>query len=84
MKSALALHLLQISLIYINTLMIQRVLSERQWWVQMQTGDLWALENSSEKFKRMAKCHRLEITTKAISASKKYIGSVVGADGTEI
>jgi len=41
--AALALHLLQISLVYINTLMIQRVLSEPEWWAQMQTEDLRAL-----------------------------------------
>ena len=39
----MALHLLQISLVYINTLMIQRVLSEPQWWAQMQTEDLRVL-----------------------------------------
>ncbi|MEO0887656.1 MAG: Tn3 family transposase [Cyanobacteria bacterium J06634_6] len=41
--AALALHLLQISLVYINTLMIQRVLSEPEWWALMQTEDLRAL-----------------------------------------
>lgn len=41
--SALALHLLQISLVYVNTLMIQRVLSEPEWMAQMQSEDLRAL-----------------------------------------
>jgi len=41
--SALALHLLQISLVYVNTLMIQRVLSEPEWMTQMQSEDLRAL-----------------------------------------
>jgi TnpA family transposase len=41
--SALALHLLQISLVYINTLMIQRVLSESEWMRQMQSEDFRAL-----------------------------------------
>jgi TnpA family transposase len=41
--SALALHLLQISMVYINTLMIQRVLSEPEWMAQMQPEDLRAL-----------------------------------------
>lgn len=41
--SALALHLLQISLVYVNTLMIQRVLSEPKWRAQMQPEDLRAL-----------------------------------------
>ncbi|UJB73025.1 Tn3 family transposase (plasmid) [Acaryochloris sp. 'Moss Beach'] len=41
--SALALHLLQISLVYINTLMIQNVLSEPQWMKKMQGEDLRAL-----------------------------------------
>ena len=41
--AALALHLLQISLVYINTLMIQRVLSEPAWMTQMQLEDLRAL-----------------------------------------
>lgn len=41
--SALALHLLQISMVYINTLMIQRVLSEPEWMTQMQPEDLRAL-----------------------------------------
>jgi Tn3 transposase DDE domain len=41
--SALALHLLQISMVYINTLMSQRVLSEPVWMKQMQSEDLRAL-----------------------------------------
>jgi TnpA family transposase len=41
--SALALHLLQVSLVYINTLMIQKVLSEPQWMQMMQAEDLRAL-----------------------------------------
>jgi hypothetical protein len=39
----LALHLLQISLVYINTLMLQRVLSEADWLKLMQPDDLRAL-----------------------------------------
>ena len=41
--SALALHLLQISMVYINTLMIQNVLSEPKWMQKMRTEDLRAL-----------------------------------------
>ena len=39
----LALHLLQISLVYINTLMIQRVLNEPEWQGKLQAEDLRAL-----------------------------------------
>jgi len=41
--SVLSLHLLQICLVYINTLMIQRVLSEKSWFERMQPEDLRAL-----------------------------------------
>jgi hypothetical protein len=39
----LALHLLQISLVYINTLMIQRILGEPNWTQRMMPEDLRAL-----------------------------------------
>jgi Tn3 transposase DDE domain len=39
----LALHLLQISLVYVNTLMIQRVLSEPSWSEKLTAEDLRAL-----------------------------------------
>ena len=39
----LSLHLLQISLVYINTLMIQQVLTDQAWWERMQPDDLRAL-----------------------------------------
>jgi len=39
----LALHLLQISLVFINTLMIQDILAEPQWGQQMTSEDLRAL-----------------------------------------
>jgi TnpA family transposase len=39
----LALHLLQISLVYINTLMIQRILGEPNWTQRMTPEDLRAL-----------------------------------------
>ena len=39
----LALHLLQSSLVYVNTLMIQRVLSEPRWEKRLTTEDLRAL-----------------------------------------
>ena len=39
----LSLHLLQISLVYINTLMIQRVLTGQTWWRRMTPRDLRAL-----------------------------------------
>ena len=39
----LALHLLQISMVYINTLMIQRVLSEPSWSGRLTTEDLRGL-----------------------------------------
>ena len=38
----LALHLLQICLVYINTLMIQRVLTEPDWMQRMQPDHLRA------------------------------------------
>ena len=41
--SVLCLHLLQISLVYINTLMIQSVLAEPAWMEQMVKEDLRAL-----------------------------------------
>jgi TnpA family transposase len=41
--SMLALHLLQISMVYINTLMIQRVLSEPSWSGRLTTDDLLGL-----------------------------------------
>ena len=37
--SMLALHLLQISLVYVNTLMIQRVLAEPAWMARMTPAD---------------------------------------------
>jgi hypothetical protein len=39
----LSLHLLQISLVYINTLMIQQVLTDQAWWERMKPDDLRAL-----------------------------------------
>jgi TnpA family transposase len=41
--AVLSLHLLQISLVYINTLMIQQVLSQPQWLKLMKKQDLRAL-----------------------------------------
>ena len=41
--AVLCLHLLQISLVYINTLMIQQVLSQEQWMKLMKKEDLRAL-----------------------------------------
>lgn len=41
--AVLSLHLLQISLVYINTLMIQQVLSQPQWMKLMKSEDLRAL-----------------------------------------
>jgi len=39
----LSLHLLQISMVYINTLMIQQVLADDSWWERMTPDDLRAL-----------------------------------------
>jgi TnpA family transposase len=39
----LALHLLQIAMVYINTLMIQQVLTDDTWWARMTPDDLRAL-----------------------------------------
>jgi TnpA family transposase len=39
----LALHLLQIAMVYINTLMIQQVLTDDTWWARMTPEDLRAL-----------------------------------------
>jgi TnpA family transposase len=36
----LALHLLQVSLVYVNTLMIQQVLAEPEWQDRLNTVDL--------------------------------------------
>lgn len=41
--SVLSLHLLQICLVYINTLMIQEVLADRQWFSRMRADDFRAL-----------------------------------------
>ena len=41
--SVLSLHLLQICLVYINTLMIQDVLADRQWLSRMGPEDFRAL-----------------------------------------
>jgi TnpA family transposase len=41
--SILSLHLLQICLVYVNTLMIQNVLSERKWMKKMMEEDFRAL-----------------------------------------
>lgn len=41
--AALSLHLLQICLVYVNTLMIQQVLTSKTWMEQMQADDLRAL-----------------------------------------
>lgn len=41
--SVLALHLLQMCLVYVNTLMIQRVLEEPHWWNIMKAEDFRAL-----------------------------------------
>ncbi len=39
----LSLHLLQVSLVYINTLMIQQVLTDQTWWERMKLDDRRAL-----------------------------------------
>ncbi len=39
----LALHLLQICMVYINTLLVQKVLSEEEWLDKMQPEDFWGL-----------------------------------------
>jgi hypothetical protein len=41
--AVLSLHLLQISLVYINTLMIQQVLAEQTWKTRMTLEDFRAL-----------------------------------------
>jgi TnpA family transposase len=41
--SMLTMHLLQSCLVYVNTLMIQRVLDESKWWKRMTEVDLRAL-----------------------------------------
>ena len=41
--TVLCTHLLQLCLVYINTLMLQRVLSENQWLEMMQPDDFRAL-----------------------------------------
>ena len=39
----LSLHLLQVSLVYVNTLMIQQVLSTSEWQSRLTAADLRAL-----------------------------------------
>jgi TnpA family transposase len=39
----LSLHLLQVSLVYVNTLMIQQVLAEPEWQSRLTAVDLWAV-----------------------------------------
>jgi hypothetical protein len=39
----LSLHLLQICMVYINTLLVQKVLSEEEWFNKMQTEDFRGL-----------------------------------------
>lgn len=39
----LSLHLLQISMIYINTLLVQRVLTEKEWFNKLQPEDFRGL-----------------------------------------
>jgi Tn3 transposase DDE domain len=39
----LALHLLQMAMVFINTLMIQQVLTDDVWWRRMTPDDLRAL-----------------------------------------
>ena len=41
--AALALHLLQASLVYVNTLMLRKILGEPAWLERMTAGDLRAL-----------------------------------------
>jgi hypothetical protein len=41
--AVLALYLLQICLVYINTLLVQKVLSEKQWLEKMQPEDFRGL-----------------------------------------
>ncbi|MEE8158735.1 MAG: Tn3 family transposase, partial [Dehalococcoidia bacterium] len=41
--AVLSLHLLQVSLVYINTLMIRQVLTDQTWWERMKPDDLRAL-----------------------------------------
>jgi Tn3 transposase DDE domain len=41
--SVLSLHLLQISLVYVNTLMMQRVLTESDWLEKMSEADMRGL-----------------------------------------
>jgi hypothetical protein len=45
----LALHLLQIALVYINTLMLQHVLADPAWRARMTPRDLQALTPSPSK-----------------------------------
>jgi Tn3 transposase DDE domain len=42
-RTLLCLHLLQLSLVYINTLMIQQVLSQPEWMQRIQPEDLRGL-----------------------------------------
>jgi hypothetical protein len=41
--TVLSLHLLQISLVYTNTLMLQQVIHDQAWGSRLQTDDLRAL-----------------------------------------
>jgi Tn3 transposase DDE domain len=41
--AVLALHLLQICMVYVNTLLVQKVLSEKEWLNKMQEEDFRGL-----------------------------------------
>jgi hypothetical protein len=73
----LCLHLLQVSLVYVNTLMMQQVLAEPEWQGRLTTADLrgltpllWQHVNPYGTF-RLDMNERLPLTFLPLSASRK-------------
>ncbi len=63
----LALHLVQACLVYVNTLMLQRVLDERAWVARMTEADMRALNPLVlHSAHRQGHLHRISSTTLVI------------------
>ena len=78
----LALHLLQISLVYVNTLMIQRVLSEPSWSKKLTAEDLRALTPLIYGHVNPYGIFRLDMDTRLGLARLPRL-SVAGAGGSD-
>ncbi len=69
--AALALHLLQICLVYVNTLLIQDVLAEPAWGARMQPDDLRALSPLLFSHINPYGTFRLELSDRLVLASDR-------------